>query len=123
MSKILRKKNVKGFSILELILVFAVIAALAAIAMPQLLDHVNTSRNASAKATGKKAFIAAQMYFNDEPGGSLSSVQTLVDHGGFRQTRKVTVTVNGNVDTLVVTAHHETADKTYTLSFDGDISW
>jgi prepilin-type N-terminal cleavage/methylation domain-containing protein len=120
-SQILRKENSKGFTLLELMIVIAIISVLAAIALPHFARYRHQASNASAETSAKNAFVTAQAYFNDYPGGSLSSVDSLKDLG-FRDTSDVTVGVSGDLDTLLITTYHSTGDKTYTVSADGDIT-
>ena len=74
--------------------------------------------NSSSKASAKDAYIVAQLYFNDYPSGSISSIEILTDMG-FRQTKSVNVSVSGTHNDLVITAFHNSGDKTYTIDHDG----
>jgi type IV pilus assembly protein PilA len=115
-----RKRNVKGFTLIELMVVIAILFALAAIALPHLMSYLKQSRDASSKTGAKNAYIAAQAYFHDHPDGSISSTDTLINFG-FRQTRDVNVSVSGSQYDLVITAYHSSGDKTYTIDHEGNI--
>lgn len=121
-SQIMRKKNAKGFTLTELMVVIVILGILAAIAVPHFMTYQKQSRNASAQVAAKNAYIAAQAYFHDYPSGSISSIETLIDFG-FRQTSSVKVTVSGTQNDLVITAYHSSGDKTYTIDHEGNIQW
>jgi prepilin-type N-terminal cleavage/methylation domain-containing protein len=115
-----RKKNVKGFSLIELMTVLAVIGLLATIAIPNYLWYLKRARNAPAEADARNAYTAAQGYFNDYPDGSISSLATLTAYG-FRQTTDVSVIAGGTQATLSIVAYHGSGDKTYTVDNEGAI--
>ena len=54
------KKNKKGFTLVEIIVVLVIIAILAAIAIPTMLGFVNEARQSEYIAEGRTALVAAQ---------------------------------------------------------------
>ena len=54
------KKNKKGFTLVEIIVVLVIIAILAAIAIPTMLGFVNEARQSEYIAEGRTAYVAAQ---------------------------------------------------------------
>ncbi len=70
LKKLNKKKNQKGFTLVELLIVIAIIGILAAIAIPQFSAYRVRAYNATALADIKNAYTAGQAYFGDNPSGT-----------------------------------------------------
>ncbi len=129
LQKMINKKNEKGFTLIELMIVIAIIGILAAIAIPNFISYRRRAYNSSANADIKNIYTSAQAYFTDHPASSIAAGAVDAAHHlytyGFRPTADVTTTVLANQQTqssFSTTAVHASGDRTYTIFSDGTIS-
>ena len=118
-----RRNNNGGFTLVELMIVIAIVGILVTIALPNFLTYQRKGYNAAASIDIKKAYIAAQAYFTDYPTATISDVSTL-ERYGFTSSDHVTLTINtGTQDGLSMLASHVSGDVVYTVNSGGDISF
>jgi prepilin-type N-terminal cleavage/methylation domain-containing protein len=126
----LRKKNQKGFTLIELMIVIAIIGILAAIAIPNFLAYRTKGQNSAAQAAAKNFYQTTMAYFadvtttgtriapTDQVGGYTidtnvinTSGADMIDNG----TGKVT-------ESAAITFSHAKSSTTYTLDTSGNLT-
>jgi len=118
--KFTKKRNQKGFTLVELLIVIAIIGILAAIAIPQFSAYRVRAYNATALSDIKNAYTAGQAYFGDNPSGTVTT--DLLKTAGYNPTKFVTVTVtDGAQATFALSSKHDSGDKTYTINAKGEL--
>ena len=81
MLKIFSKKGQKGFTLIELMIVIAIIGILAAIAIPQFSAYRARGYMAAVKSDAKNVYTAIQTYLGDNPGAT-APADTIATTGG-----------------------------------------
>ncbi|WKY47926.1 type II secretion system protein [Eubacteriaceae bacterium ES3] len=74
------KKNTKGFTLVEIIVVLVILAVLAAFTIPTMLGFVNEAKGKALIAEAREVYVAAQATVTEYQGGGTSmSATTLLD--------------------------------------------
>ena len=113
------KQAQKGFTLIELMIVIAIIGILAAIAIPQFSAYRKRSYNASANADLRNAATAQEAYYVDWETYS-SAVSALTGTYGLYLSKSVSInSISGDTTSYYMSAYHSSGDVTYTVQGPG----
>lgn len=119
-TKMMRKNE--GFTLIELMIVIAIIGILAAIAIPQFSAYRMRSYNAAAEGDLRNAATAQEAYFVDNSGYASSAGAIYGTTYGFFTSEGVLFSVTGSSTTgYTMTSKHQKGNKTWTMVGPGGV--
>ncbi len=118
------KNNKKGFTLIELMIVVAIIGILAAIAIPKFADLINKSKEGATKGALSSVRSALQVYYGDNEGWfPADNLAVLTNNGKYINEIPVAkLPTTGHADSSLVTVYSTmSAPGVYTTTgtFDG----
>jgi type IV pilus assembly protein PilA len=120
LQKLNKKNNQQGFTLIELMIVIAIIGILAAIAIPQFSAYRQRSYNSAAQSDLKNATTAQEAYFVDEQTYATAIGALIGTTFGLYTSQNVTVTVvAADTDSYTMEAFHSSGNKTWIIAGPG----
>jgi prepilin-type N-terminal cleavage/methylation domain-containing protein len=122
------EKREEGFTLVELLIVVAIIAILAAIAIPQFTKYRLRSFKTEADSDSKNIYTAAQAYLIDHPSETVDSLAKLKT-GGFQKSPNISFVDGsmslalGNIEIYHTTLKTQTKDNNSVIFYNGKINF
>ena len=119
-------KNQNGFTLIEILIVVAIISVLAAVAIPQFYPFKTRAYDADAKANLHNVFLSCKGYWALNKSNNPCVLSTVSNNEyGFIQSDAVEVTIENNNNTetdFIASASHIWSANSYAINFNGVIT-
>ena len=120
LTKLHTMKDQKGFTLIELMIVIAIIGILAAIAIPQFSAYRTRSYNSAAQADLRNATTAQEAYFVDNQLYTQDGALLAGAVYGFYTSENVVFTIaSATITNYVMNARHSSGDATFWIRGPG----
>jgi len=117
------KRNGTGFTLIELMIVIAIIGILAAIAIPQFSIYKSKGFRTELAADLKNAYSAAQVYFSDSANATATIDAGALTTGGYKASPNVTFTASTlKTGSGILTLTHSQLAGAGTVDYEGKIT-
>jgi type IV pilus assembly protein PilA len=112
------RNSESGFTLIELMIVIAIIGILAAIAIPNFVSYRQRAYNSSTLADLKNAMTTQEAYFVDH--ATYTTSMALLTAAGYSASKDVTVTITSASQTAyTMTATHASGNQTWSVTGPG----
>lgn len=119
----LKMKNKQAFTLIELIVVIAIIAILVAILVPNVTKFINTAKNTTTDANAKTIYVAAQTYITDKyTAGTAVAANSVTDtmlgeYVSSTLLAKYTITITNSSTAVTLVTITDKKDTTITSTY------
>ena len=115
----MKKTDSKGFTMIELLIVVAIIGVLAGIAIPQFGNYRYRSYNSASEADLRNAATAQEGYYIDALTYAATPTSLVGSTYGLYTSAGVTLGGVSDTSNYTLTACHSNGNRTYTLTGPG----
>ncbi len=114
------RRGQKGFTLIELMIVIAIIGILAAIAIPQFTAYRQRGFNAASQSDLRNAATAQEAFFTDNQKYATAGEEALLKNFGYIPSANVKFAITaGDTKGYTMTAKHTSGDSQWTLTGPG----
>jgi type IV pilus assembly protein PilA len=113
------KNNERAFTLIELLIVIAILGVLAAIAIPQFSSYRTRSYNSSARADLRNAITVQEDYYIEQDVYCMTIADLIGATYGLYTSQGVTISVVGVTTGYTMKSYHSAGDITWSVAGPG----
>jgi len=117
--KLNKTKNQQGFTLIELMIVIAIIGILAAIAIPQFSAYRQRAYNSAANSDLKNAATAQEAYYVDFETYTNDVTLLIGTYGLYTSEKVIFIGMAADINSYTMKAYHTSGNVTYSIKGPG----